>query len=141
MNYTLKDLSMICGLTDRTLRNYLKLGILTGEKQDGTWCFTEEHLDAFFKNDVASAAMQAKRNAAVFDFLKDTKKKTNYACVILDLPQEQSLSVAKFFCEAVSKRQNMTMSFESRRGINRVILTGEEIVIHDIMLEYHSVFA
>ena len=49
MNYTLKDLSMICGLTDRTLRNYLKLGILTGEKQAGTWCFTEEHLDAFLK--------------------------------------------------------------------------------------------
>lgn len=40
--YTIKDLSMISGLTDRTLRTYLKMGVLVGEKADGSWRFSEE---------------------------------------------------------------------------------------------------
>lgn len=47
-NYTLNELAMITGLTTRTLRNYLKMNILNGEKIDGIWTFTEEDLNFTF---------------------------------------------------------------------------------------------
>lgn len=50
--YNLKELSMISGLTDRTLRNYLKMGILVGEKEYGTWNFTDEQVLAFLENEL-----------------------------------------------------------------------------------------
>lgn len=33
--YNIKDLSMISGMTDRTLITYLKMGVLAGEKREG----------------------------------------------------------------------------------------------------------
>ena len=74
MMYTLKDLSVITGLTDRTLRTYIKMGILQGEKTDGVWSFSDEHIQMFFENNFARSAMQSKRNSLVFDFLADQKK-------------------------------------------------------------------
>ena len=40
--YTLNEVAMMTGLTTRTLRNYLKMNVLKGEKVDGVWKFTEE---------------------------------------------------------------------------------------------------
>ena len=42
--YTIEDLAAFTGLTDRTLRSYLKDGRLTGKKEDGAWRFTPEDL-------------------------------------------------------------------------------------------------
>ena len=41
-NYTINDIAMMTGLTTRTIRNYIKLGILNGEKEDGVWRFSAE---------------------------------------------------------------------------------------------------
>ena len=35
--YSLKDLSTMTMLSDRTLRNYLDAGILQGRKENGAW--------------------------------------------------------------------------------------------------------
>ena len=48
MAYNLNEVAMITGLTTRTLRNYLKLCLLKGEKIDGNWSFTEEELDMMY---------------------------------------------------------------------------------------------
>ena len=71
MAYNLNEVAMITGLTTRTLRNYLKLDLLTGEKIDGNWSFTDEELDAFMSNPVVKQAIKTKRNAVVYDFLSD----------------------------------------------------------------------
>ncbi len=136
--YTLKDLIMITGLTERTLRNYLKLGILVGEKKDGIWCFGVEQIEELMQNETVRAAMHAKRQAIVFDFLNATKKKENSICVILDLPKDDAKEVSRFFCEAVSCRRGLEMSFESKKGNNRVILKGGEETVLDILREYRT---
>ena len=136
--YTLKDLTMITGLTERTLRNYLKLGILDGEKRDGVWCFGVEQIEELMQNETVRSAMHAKRQALVFDFLNATKKKENSICVILDLPQEDAKEVGRFFCEAVSCRHGLEMSFENKKGNNRVILKGGEATVLDILREYRE---
>lgn len=58
--YTLGHLSQITGLTDRTLRSYLKNGILEGEKINGIWHFSEEQLDAFFRHPAVRPSIQSK---------------------------------------------------------------------------------
>ena len=49
--YTINEMSTITGLTTRTLRNYLKLGILNGEKIEGrnvkvNWVTTNQSTDS-----------------------------------------------------------------------------------------------
>ncbi|MBQ9121664.1 MAG: helix-turn-helix domain-containing protein [Clostridia bacterium] len=138
--YTIKDLSMMCGLTDRTLRNYLSMGILKGEKVDGAWIFNAQQLDDFFKNDVVASAIQANRGALLKDYLIDYEKKENSAYVILDLPCEDAERIAAFFCEAVNKRFGLSMTFDRQKGLNRVVLAGKAKVVCDVVLAYDSAF-
>ena len=136
--YSLKDVALITGLTERTIRNYLSMGVLSGKKTDGVWHFTEEEIQAFLNHEYVKAALKSRRTATVFDFLKALNHEENSACVILHLPKENSRSVAKFFCDAVCKRQNVKMTFDQKKGANEVILSGDESVVFDIMDEYRS---
>ena len=136
--YTIKELSLMSGLTDRTLRNYLKLGFLKGEKKEGVWYFSVDQVDAFFTQDVVVAAMESNRKALVFDFLANDKKDKNAACIILDLPEDDSGRVSSFFCDAVSKRNSLTMTFTKKKHRTRVILVGNEDTVYDVISEYHA---
>lgn len=136
--YNLKDLSMITGLTDRTLRNYLSMGILAGEKADGAWQFNAEQIRAFLENDFVSQAMKAKRNAVLFDYLKYDGGKKNTACIVLRLREEDPGAVSAFFCNAVNKRTGLTMTFDRNKGENKVVLVGDEETVYDVLAEYRA---
>lgn len=136
--YNLKDLSLISGMTDRTLRTYLKLGMLSGEKTDGVWHFTEEQIQEFLENEYVRPAIKAKRNALIFDYLRADASKENTACIVLHLRGDDSKAVAKFFCEAVNKRRCLSMTFDENKGENKVILVGSEETVYDVLNEYHS---
>ncbi len=124
--YKIKDVAMMMGLTDRTLRNYLKAGILQGTKEDGAWCFSEEQIDCFLQNNDVKAVLQAKKNGIVYDFMANRWKKDNNACIILDLPEENGEKTSNYICAEVNKREGMRMSFENEKGKIRVILSGKE---------------
>lgn len=65
----LNKVSIMTGLTTRTLRNYLKMNILSGEKREGTWYFTEEDISELLSNPNIRPGIQAKKKAIVFEFL------------------------------------------------------------------------
>lgn len=136
--YTFKQLSLMCGLTERTLRNYLKMGILHGEKRGGIWYFDVSEVESFFENPFVSEAMKSSRKSIVFDHLKSNSRDKNRATVILDLPEDKSMSVAAFFCDAVNRRTGLTMTFDRAGGTNRVILSGEEPTVVEILNEYKA---
>ncbi len=46
--YTVEDVAQKTGLTDRTIRNYLKDGRLKGKKIGGQWRFTADDIEALF---------------------------------------------------------------------------------------------
>ena len=83
--YTMNEVAKMTGLTTRTLRNYLKLNVLNGEKIDGVWQFTEEEFVEFIENPYVKPSIQAKNRAVVFDFLARNEKKTNEICTIIDM--------------------------------------------------------
>ncbi len=141
MAYNLNDIAMITGLTTRTLRNYLKLDLLKGEKIDGNWSFTEEELDAFMSAPAVKQAIAAKRNAVVYDFLADPFKKGNRICTILDLPvsEAEAMETAAFFCDLINKNgSDITFKYNQERGFARFILSGSEDQVVDFMKAYYE---
>ena len=73
--YVLGHVKVITGLSERTLRSYISLGLLKGEKINGMWHFTEEQLGEFLVNPSVRPSILAKKHAIIWDFLADSKKK------------------------------------------------------------------
>ncbi|MBQ4301748.1 MAG: MerR family transcriptional regulator [Oscillospiraceae bacterium] len=138
--YNLNELAIMTGFTTRTLRNYLNQGLLHGEKVDGVWQFSAEEVDRFFKEPFVKEGLRIKRNAAVFDFLADTAKQANRACVILDLPvsDEEGAAVSAFFCKKMMHASNAAFTYHRDRGMSRVILTGAEDQVAEILRDYYT---
>lgn len=142
--YTLNELAMMTGVTTRTLRNYLKLNILSGEKVDGVWRFSEEEVSSFLSDPNVKPGIQAKKNALVYDFLLDNRKKTNSICTILDfcVSGEEAEEIGTYFCNAVSGANecgNLEFSFEKSDEHVRVILKGSDEVVREIVNGYYNV--
>ena len=141
MAYSLNDVAMITGLTTRTLRNYLKLNLLSGEKIDGNWSFTPEELDAFMSDPAVKQAIKAKCNAIVYDFLSNPVKKGNRVCTIMDFPvsAEEATEAADFFCDLVNKNgSDITFTFNMEKRFARFILSGPEDQVADFMKAYYE---
>lgn len=136
--YKLTDVALITGLTERTLRSYLNKGLLKGEKKDGVWFFGEEDVKEFLSAEPIRAAMKSNRNAIFLDFLNGAGRSKDAACVVLHLPEENSAHVAEFFCQAVNERKGLEMRFDTMRGLNRVILTGDVETVSEILCEYRA---
>ena len=141
MAYNLNEVAMITGLTTRTLRNYLKMDQLKGEKIDGNWSFTDEELEAFMSNPVVKQAIKTKRNAVVYDFLSDPFKRGNRICTIMDLQvsDEEASETANFFSDLVNKNgSDITFSYNQEKGFSRFILSGSEDQVVDFMKAYYE---
>ena len=137
--YTLGHLTQFTGLTDRTLRSYLSRGILEGEKINGVWHFTEAQLDAFLRNPAVRPSILAKNNAIVYDFMLDTKKPDDLACIILDLPGADREALTDYFCDAICAGEFHDLRF-AFDGIEmpRVILSGPMDQILALVNSYKS---
>ena len=141
-HYTLNEIAMMTGLTTRTLRNYIKMNVLKGEKSDGVWMFTEEEFAEFIVNPYVKPSLQAKNKAIVFDFLAQNKKRTNEICTVLDacVDSDEAEEISTFFCEEINKRNegNMSFSFEKNDSFVRVILRGYEDTVMEILNAYYN---
>ena len=141
--YTLNELATITGLTTRTLRNYLKSSILSGEKIDGIWQFTEEELSDFLSHPAVSPSIKSKKNALVYDFMLDTTKKNNEMCTIVDLcvGDEEAEEISDFFCSAInnaSDNTNLQFSYEKSGPHVRVILRGYDEAVLKFLNSYYQ---
>ena len=140
--YTLNEIAMMTGLTTRTLRNYLKMNVLAGEKIEGVWKFTEEEFAEFIQNPYVKPSLQAKNKAIVFDFLAQNEKRTNEICTVIDVyvDSHEAEEISTFFCEEINKRKesNVCFSFEQNGSYVRVILRGYEDAVMEILNAYYS---
>ncbi len=134
---TINDLAKMTGLTTRTLRTYLKMNILSGEKIDGEWKFSEEDVDSFLSDKMVKPSIQAKKNAIVYDFLREQKKTQNEICVILDVQDKDAKEISDFFCRQTNQASGtFRFSFEKEGNNIRVILRGMEEEVLRILKEY-----
>ncbi len=140
--YTLNDIATMTGFTTRTLRNYLRMGILEGEKVDGVWRFSEEQLYAFMDNPSARQGMHAKQNAIVTDFLLMGGRKESRSCVILDysMEWEDAKRAVDFFCDKIKEWGDDELRFgmERHKKSVRLIISGSETAVKEIMKCYYA---
>ena len=139
--YTIADATLITGLSDRTIRHYISQKLLDGEKVDGVWRFTVEQLCALMGNPNVLPAIRAKKNAIVYDFLADNRRREQELCLMADLPGEDSQAVASFFCQAINDGGygSIHFSFDSLGGQTpRVILKGEPQEVLGLMQQFYA---
>lgn len=138
--YLINHLTMITGLSDRTIRNYIASGILNGEKINGMWHFTPEEVDAFIKNPAVRPSIIARNNSVVYDFMLNDSKKEEETCVILDLPDADRMATAEFFCYRISEGdyKDINFSFDGNYKTPRVILRGKPKDVFGLINEYYK---
>lgn len=138
--YNIKAVTMITSLTDRTIRNYISLGVLEGEKINGLWHFTPEQVEDFIRHPAVRPSIQAKNNAVIYDFLLDTSKKEPSVCIILDLPGCDPKETAEFFMYAINNGtefHDLEFSFDAIYETPRVILKGPTEQIMGLVNRYY----
>lgn len=138
--YNMEQLSLITGLTTRTLRNYIKTEILRGDKENGIWQFSEEQIRDFIMHPSVQPSIQAKHHAIVYDFLAEYDNTPNEVCVLLNLALEKNEAnkIADFFCEAANHSEHIRFAFSYRDGTARIILKGAEAEVREIMDAYYQ---
>ena len=126
--YSIDEVSLMSGLTTRTIRNYLKDGQITAEKEDGKWAFSAEDFTGMLSNPYVREAIKAKNNAPVFDFIADDKKDTDSACLVLDrvLDEKDESALIEKLCELAQNEAGIQMRFDKSGTHLRIILIGKE---------------
>ena len=136
--YNLNDLSLMTGLSTRTLRNYLNQGLLMGEKENGVWQFSAEELDRFFAEPFVKESLRIKRSGQVFDFMAERSKNEARSCVILDIPASRKKGdhISAFFCDRMNEATDARFHYGWENGLSRVILSGAADSVAEIMKAY-----
>lgn len=82
--YTVDDVAAMTGLTSRTIRTYIKDGLLKGKKVGVQWRFTEKDIEELFKDKRVETEICENKNKIVYDFLEEKNKKSSVTCSIVD---------------------------------------------------------
>ena len=138
--YLISHITLITGLSDRTIRNYIASGILKGEKINGIWHFTPEEVDAFIKNPAVRPSIVAKNNSVVYDFMLNDSKKEEETCVILDLPKCDIKETAEIFCYGIinGDYKDINISFDGNYKTPRIILRGKPSDVFGLIGDYYK---
>lgn len=137
--FTINHVALLTSLTDRTLRSYIRTGLLQGEKINGLWHFSPEQVDAFVRHPAVRPSILAKNNAVIYDFLLDDRKREAQLCTILDLPGCDPKQTAETFCYEIFNNpeyHDLAFRFDSITGTPRVILKGPAAQIMTLMQKY-----
>ena len=138
--YTIEQLPMITGLTTRTLRNYLKSGILKGCKDTGAWQFTERQVSEFVDHPSVRPSIQAKHRAIVYDFLADQDQSENELCMLLNrtVNESKAKEIADFFCKEVKRLSYRSFAYAYEAGKGLYSLKGSEADVSKIMTRFYQ---
>ncbi len=138
--YTIGHIVQFTGLTDRTIRTYISMGLLQGEKINGLWHFTEDQEDAFMRHPSVRPSIMAKRNAVIYDFLLDEKKKEPRSCMILDFPCGEEKALTEYFCRAITDGEfrDFRFTLDSNDDMTRVILRGHTQELLKLVNGYYT---
>ena len=139
--FSINELAMITGLSTRTLRNYLSMGVLKGEKADGAWTFTPEQVEEFTQNKAVQPSMRAKKHAIVYDFLGTKPFNGDRMCVVLDLTGEEAAGAPMFFCGRINgctPEAELHFASEPMGKSVRLILSGSPKDVTDLVNGFYA---
>lgn len=140
--YTVEDVARMAGLTDRTIRTYLKTGKLIGRKIGVQWRFTQSQVEALFGDAGVAGDIQALRMREVDAFLQRTDTpKAAEACAVVDLPcprdaaLDARVAALTGFVNAYSGNQPVSFfyQYDAPRKTARFILTARPQILSRLL--------
>jgi len=98
--HTVEDIANMTTLTTRTIRNYLKDGLLKGRKIGGQWRFTEEDIKNLLDSGNYREEQLKNLRQEVLDFIDGVNTFTDnigeiQTCSIIDLYEEEEIVKVK----------------------------------------------
>lgn len=102
--FTVEDIAQMTSLTDRTIRNYLRTGLLKGRKIGGQWRFNMQDIKNFLDSGEVMSAISSEYKQDVLDFIDNVNTKISgdrQSCVIIDLyiNHDKANSINEKLCE------------------------------------------
>ena len=99
--YSVEEIAQMTSVTTRTIRNYLRNGILKGKKIGGQWRFSLEDIEAMINQTNGTSLENSRR--IVRDFLDSAYAsfpQSISVCTIADVPctQEKAAQISKTLC-------------------------------------------
>ena len=128
--YTINELSVITGFTTRTLRNYMKRGVLSGTLENGKWYFEHHHLEDFYSEPLVKEAVASKQESYIRQFLENRCRTEEEGCFIYDMPEsmEQITEVMNRFTtymkENSLKRFQFYFYYMEKKQLGRFVFIG-----------------
>ncbi|MGN1019913.1 MAG: MerR family transcriptional regulator [Aristaeellaceae bacterium] len=125
-SFTLAQLAEMTLLTERTLRTYLRRGLLQGEKTSRGWRFTREQAFALMRSPAVRRAMNANRLARAEDFLHRRMDTAGQTCAVTDIPADEDAAARLMDAAlALAAEGGVRMVWHCEGGMARLILRGE----------------
>lgn len=127
--YTLKEVMEMTQVSERTLRRYLKDGLLKGFKVGGTWRFTKQQLQAFFDDKQHHNEIARQASEDVKKFLRHSYEQndSDQGCAIFDFnnPSEETLNqIRHVVMTETKKHKGFKMKLHPEGDYIRVVLIG-----------------
>ncbi|MBX9146128.1 MULTISPECIES: hypothetical protein [unclassified Clostridium] len=126
-------------LSTRTIRNYIKLGLLNGSKTNGYWQFTSDDISKFMNNDYVTQSLNTKRNSLIYDYILNDCKSINSVCSIYDYPVENNVEAKSLYNKILKKinsneYNNLKFSYNYSNNMVRIILIGDPNEINELIM-------
>jgi len=138
--YSINELATMTGFTTRSIRNFISMGHLNGEKVNGIWQFNVNEIDTFLSNPNVAPGIKSKNNSVVYEFLADTNKENNEICSILDfnISDEEAKELVDYFCNLMNSNPCGKFKFEKHGTATRVIISGPEDFVVDAINGWYN---
>lgn len=139
--YSISEITTMTGLSDRTIRNYRRRGLLQGELTGGKWCFSAEAVSRFLSEPFVQESLEAKRRAIVSDFTAETRRAAPALCAVADFPastdSEALLLREQILALTAHYPVRMDYQYNPRHSLVRIILSGPRSRILPILEQLH----
>lgn len=134
--YTLEEVAQMSAFSTKSLRNFMKKNLLSGEKINGKWYFTEEAFGNFLNETYVKQGLKIKSNSVIEDYLEQ-KKDVFSVCSVYDYPstKEEAMKLCKEMTDRINAMQtNITFNFhyDTKKGMGRYIILGPFKQVHQI---------
>lgn len=99
--YSVEEIAQMTSVTTRTIRNYLRNGILKGKKIGGQWRFSLEDIEAMINQTNGTSLENSRRIVRDFiDSVYTPFPQSIFVCTIADVPctQEKAAQISKTLC-------------------------------------------
>lgn len=134
--YSVQDVAQMMRVSERTIRNYLKDGVLTGKKVGAQWRFTKEDVKNLFKEGKISRQITSGHQKAALAFIKQPPAAG--VCLLVlneDVEDKNELKTfVKGLSRYLSRQETFSFSFEycSRENVAQFIVAGATEIVEAI---------